>query len=244
MAYSFLSSATTTSTANPRTTTITIGATASLVIAHIAFTNNTIFGTPVTCDGVDMTIVNTATSAEGSVAMWYIQNGDINTGASKVISIPNTSSDEITLSVSVYAVGASKDSSYHKQGTNTTGGATTLGVTLTTVAANSLQVDTFFSGYGTLTGFNFGKTAIFSKDNGNEINASQYNIQATSTNVSMSYRWGGSDDANMVAASFTEIDGASGNLNEHDTVAFANIDTQDATAIANIESIDGVLTGN
>tara|TARA_R110000772_G_scaffold17946_3_gene49847 strand:+ start:2790 stop:3518 length:729 start_codon:yes stop_codon:yes gene_type:complete len=242
MAYTYLAKAISTvaSTADPVTINTTINGTCKLLVVSVIIEGNSVFGSDITCDGVAMKLVDTVAATEGSSMMWYIQNNDINTGLSKVISVNNPNSDEMTLVVSQFSVGAGKDSSFDATNSNT--GTSTAPSVTGTPQANSVYIDAMFHGYTSDNSMTNNHTALYNGIANISLYGAQYYLSGFDISIVLSWVTRISDDWCTVLGAFTEV--TESDLLSHDTVVFSQISEVDGVVLANIESVDGVLTGN
>ena len=242
MAYTFLGKSISTvgSTADPVTDSITTLSGCKLLVLSVIIEGNSVFGSDVTYDGVDMTLVDTNAATEGSCMMWYIQNNDIATGFANTISVNNPNNDEMTLIVSQFSVGAGKDSSFNATASNT-GTSTAPSVTIG-ANGNSVYVDAMFHGYTSDNLMSSNHTALYNGIANISLYGAQYYLASFDITVTMSWSIRISDDWCTIVGEFREV--TESDLLSHDTVVFSQISEIDSVPIANIESVDGVLTGN
>ena len=242
MAYTQLgSSITANNTSDPVTNTFNIGSTCKLLVVSVIIEGNSVFGSDVTCDGVDMTLVGTVAATEGSSMQWYIQNGDINTGVSKTVSVNNPNNDEMTIIISKFSVGAGKDSAFDTSNSNT-GTSTAPSVTISSPSTTSVQVDAMFHGYTSTNLMTNNRTLLYKGAANASLYGAQYYLNGFGISSTLSWSIRISDDWCTIAGSWKEVDES--DLAKHDTVAFSNIASVEGVLKANIASVDGVLTGN
>lgn len=243
MAFSHLAkSVTANNTSDPVTSNTIINGNCKLLVVSVIIEGNSVFGSDVTCDGVDMTLVNTVAATEGSSMQWYIQNNDINVGFGKIISVNNPNNDEMTIIVSQFDCGAGKDSAFDTSNTNTgTSNAPT--VTPSFTASPSVQVDAMFHGYTSTNLMSNNRVLLYQGAANASLYGAQYYINAFGGSPALSWTIRQSDDWCTVVGSWKEVDETA--VLTHDTVPYqSKIAAIDGVIKANIKAINTVATGN
>tara|TARA_R110000851_G_scaffold848_4_gene2909 strand:+ start:1978 stop:3081 length:1104 start_codon:yes stop_codon:yes gene_type:complete len=165
------------STANPATLTKNVSSTVTAVVLSIVTTGSGRGGGAPTQGGTTMiSSGGSVGDGEQKVEMWYLLNDDVGVGTSQVISIPNTTSSEITCTASYY-IAASLSTGFRGAVANGTIDAGTSANPSTTVTglAGGFQTDVLGSGYFITPTAN-NRTLLYKGDTGSETYGTQYHL--------------------------------------------------------------------
>jgi hypothetical protein len=211
---------------DPVTNTYTCGANCRLLAFLIATDVNTTRtgGTP-TYNSADMTPAPDAQQVdygEGTAEIWYMQNPP--TGTSYNCSVPNSGIDPVTLMIASFDATVGKWIFYDKSGNDQQTNANPT-ISITPTNANSLILNSMFSGDGTTPSGN-SDSLLYQHDTGQEGNGSQYKLNAPASSNTLTWTIP-SDDWNMVAAVFYEGNPPDWNINTNDGVGTEDVNTSE-----------------
>ena len=190
------------STANPVTTSLTPGATATILVVGISVPGNTTrAGGAPTFGGITMLQAGTTQASGGGISqaeLWYLS--DPPTGAAATLSVPNAGALNLAVVASTYSAAPGLRSVLNVTA-QASGNSTNPTVSLTTTAPGCALVSVVSGSIGALTA---GRTLIFTGLVGTVRYGAEYNLQAAAGTLAMNWtattgRWA------TVAASFMEV---------------------------------------
>tara|TARA_R110000772_G_scaffold47449_3_gene108521 strand:- start:604 stop:1299 length:696 start_codon:yes stop_codon:yes gene_type:complete len=216
------------SSSDPVTLTHTTTTSKVLAVSVISLPATGRSGGNPTFAGVTMSQASTWSGVVGiAYETFYLLNADISIGASKVLSVPNTTNKDVYVTLALYnsPSDATFESITHQSATSTSTSATNL-------QDGTLIVDTMVSNADTIATAN-NRTLLYSVDLGTEVFSNQYHI-ATAGNYEMTYTIPSADWHHRVLAF---LDASSIKWDKHDVSTISKLNKK-----ATYAKINGVLS--